>query len=388
VQGAFHAGRAAVADQGVAYTGPTRQPVMPVLAVTGRPMPTTGRPPSMRHWRSLVHDVDRARADRVVISSDLLADASPDAIRTVAQDLGPDRVHVAITLSPLATVLPVQWQAFVQAGLRTSYDDWLEAMFDQADATPPPTFWFRHRHDRLVARWADVVGPGNVTVVVQDGPDGSNVLPTFERLLGLRDGTLAAADGDIADRSLMWPEAEVVRAFNELFWQEGLGSGLHARVMRYGAASYMRARRPEPGETPIRTPGWAIDRSVAIAREMAGAIAASGVRVVGDLERLAHAPEARPAGEVDPRITPDIAATAATGIVLATGLVKGGEARIPVTADTPEDPVRDPDPFIPRPTVEPLALVRLSTPQILGALVRRGAASVTGRIPVIGRRAG
>jgi hypothetical protein len=183
---------------------------------------------------------------------------------------------------------------------------------------------------------------------------------------------------------LTWPEAEVVRAFNQLFWQEGLGAALHARVMRYGAASYMKAREPAPDEASIQTPAWAIDRATAIARQMVGVIAGSGVRVVGDLERLTAAPEPRPE-DVEPLITPDIAATAAVGVVLSSGLAKGGETRIPVTADTPEEPVRDPDAFIPRPTVEPLALVRMSTPQLIGVVVRRGVGSVRRRIPIVGR---
>jgi hypothetical protein len=154
--------------------------------------------------------------------------------------------------------------------------------------------------------------------------------------------------------------------------------------MRYGAASYMKAREPAPDEAPIETPAWAIDRATAIAREMVGAIAGSGVGVVGDLERLTAAPEARPE-DVEPLITPDIAATAAVGVVLSSGLAKGGEARIPVTADTPEEPVRDQSGFIPRPTVEPLALVRMSTTQLIGVVARRGLGSVRRRIPIVGR---
>jgi hypothetical protein len=339
----------------------------------------------MRHWRSLVGEIAGAREDRVVVSSELFADARTDAIQTVVDDLGGARVHVVVTLQPLAAILPEQWQQFVQAGLRAPYDDWLAAMFDRAEGAPVPTFWHRHRHDRLVARWAEVVGPGNVTVVVQDGHDDATVLRTFEQLVGLQDGTLPSDAGEIADRPMTWPEAEVVRAFNQLFWQEGLGTALHARVMRYGAASYMKAREPAADELQIQTPGWAIDRATDIAREIVGAIAASEVGVVGDLQRLTIAPAPRPA-DVEPVISPDVAASAAVGVVLSSGLAKGGEARIPVTADTPEDPVHDPSAFVPRPNVEPLALVRMSTPQLFGVLVRRGVGSVARRIPFLGRR--
>ena len=387
LQGAFHADRQAVEEQGVRYAGPTIQPVTPILAVTGRASPVTGRPPSRRSWQALVDEVAGAREDRVVISSDLFADARSDAIRTVVDDLGADRVHVVVTPSPLATTFPDQWQRFVQAGLRASFDDWLRKMLDAADEDPAPTFWHRHRHDRLVARWAEVVGPGNVTVVAPDD-DGGDALPrAFERLVGLRGGTLVA-DVAVEQRAMTWPEVEVVRAFNELFWQEGLGPSLHADVMRYGTAPFLKEREPSADEPRIRLPGWATDRTLAIAREVVDAIATSGVHVVGDLDRLASTPEPEPAGGPDPEITPDIAATAAIGVVLSSGLVKGGAGRIPLTSDTPEESVRDPDPFIPRPTIEPLALVRLSTPQILGVLVRRAGTAVTRRLPFVGRPPG
>jgi hypothetical protein len=387
IQGAFHAARRATTEQGVRYAGSTVQPVLPVLAVTGRAGPTTGRPPSKRHWQALVRDVTSAGEDRVVISSELFADAEPDAIRTIVRDLGKDRVHVAVTLRPLAAVIPWQWQQFVQQGLRTSLDDWLRAMLDAADATQPPTFWHRQRHDRLVARWAEVVGSEHVTVVATDEADATGALLAFEGLVGLAAGTLVASD-DPADRAMTLPEVEVVRAFNELFRQEGLGTALHEQVMRYGSAPYVIAREPAAGEPAIELPGWSAAAVTAIAHDIVTGIAASGVRVIGTLEPLARVPEPGRADAPDPAITPEIAAAAAVGVVLATGLARGGAARIPITADTPEDPIHDPDPFIPRPTIEPLALVRMSAFEIMGVLVRRAVSAVTGRLRIGGRRPG
>ncbi len=387
IQGAFHAARQVIAEQGVRYAGPTVQPVLPILAVTRRAGPTTGRPPSMRHWQDLVRDVTSAGEDRVVISSELFADAEPDAIKTIVGDLGTDRIHVAVTLRPLAAVIPWQWQQFVQQGLRTSLDDWLRAMLDGADATPPPTFWHRQRHDRLVARWARVVGPEHLTVVTSDEADATGPLRVFEELVGLAEGTLVASD-DPPDRAMTLPEVEVVRAFNELFRQEGLGTALHEQVMRYGSAPYVMAREPAADEPAIELPAWAADPVTEIAREIVAGIAASGVRVVGALEPLARVPDPGRADALDPSITPEIAAAAAVGVVLSTGLARGGAARIPVTAETPEDPIHDPDPYIPRPTIEPLALVRLSAFEIMGVLVRRTVSAVARRLRIGGRRPG
>ncbi|MBA2700266.1 MAG: hypothetical protein H0U58_01015, partial [Chloroflexi bacterium] len=226
LQSAFHAARTAIAAEGVRYGGNARQPVKPVLAVTGRPAPLSGVPPPITTWQRLVREVDRAREPRAVISSEFFADAQPEAIQTIVRDLGGVRVHIAITLRPLARILPSQWQQYVQSGMRASYDTWLDEMFNKPNTKLVPTFWQRHRHDRLVARWAEVVGPQNVTVVVLDEGDHAMVLRTFETLLGLSTGILVA-DEDLENRSMTFAEAEVVRAFNIAFREEGLGTPLH-----------------------------------------------------------------------------------------------------------------------------------------------------------------
>ena len=387
LQRAFHGGRDAVRRQGVHYVGPTHQPVGPVLAVTGRTSPISGKPPSRWTWRLLVNEVRRAKEPRVVLSSEFLADARPDAIRTIVGDLGAEQVHVVVTLRPLARIVPSQWQQFVQSGLRQGYDDWLEVMFKGQPSAPTPTFWFRHHHDELVTRWADVVGADNMTVVALDDADHAMVLRVFERLTGLREGTLVA-DRDVSNRSMTMPEIEVVRAFNELAAAEGLSGPLQAKVMRLGAAAYMKTREPEPDEPPIETPQWALDRSGEVAAGMVERIRASGVRVVGDLDRLTEVPRSGLAGTERPPLTipPAVAASAAVGVVLASGLARGGAAKVPVTPEAPDALDRDPRAYVPRPSVEPLAVVRLSTVQLAGVLLRRSLAAVGAKLNVVGRR--
>ena len=57
LQGARHTQRVALARAGVHYAGRGVQPSTAAFAVTEREHPSTGRPPSMRHWNSLVREV-------------------------------------------------------------------------------------------------------------------------------------------------------------------------------------------------------------------------------------------------------------------------------------------------------------------------------------------
>ncbi len=354
LQGAFHGNRQAVSAQGVHYAGPTRQPVAAVLSILGLSNTRTGEVPPIAKWRDLVDEIRNAGERRVLLSSERLARAKPETIRTIVDDLGPDRVHVAVTLRPLAKSIPSQWQQTVQAGLRTSFDQFLEQIFGDQEERHTKWFWYPHRHDQLIARWAEVVGPQNVTVIALDERDHDMVLRVFERLLGLRAGTLVA-DGDRTNRSMTWAEIEIVRAFNEQFFAAGLSRPLHTKVMAFGAATRMKAREPGPGEARIETPQWALDRTAGIAREMVDAITASGVRIVGDPEHLRPVLTSRLVDGVqpDPEISPDLAATVAMSVLRASGLVP------------------DPDGQVTRTSVEPIALARVSTLDMVGIVGRR-----------------
>jgi hypothetical protein len=376
LQGAFHAARDDAEAQGVHYAGRSRHSVSAAQAIVGRPsFYSVDRPPDRSHWKRLVSEVQHAGDKRVVISSEFFADAKPDAINTIVSDLDASRAHIVITLRPLARILPSQWQQYIQSNMRASYDTWLDAMLNKDESKLSPSFWQRHRHDRLVARWAEVVGPDRVTVVALHEHDHDFVLRAFERLTGLRDGTLVSTP-DVTNRSLTMPEVESVRAFNVSFRQEGLERPLHSRVMNFGAARYMR-QFEAPADAPrVETPQWALDRAGAIAREMVDAITASGVRVIGDLESLAEVPASRLAGDQQPPVTvpPSVAATMAMGVLYSSGLARDGSAPKDAKSSwnrSSRVPIRG----------EPLELIRVPTRDLFRLLVRRATSSIRRALP-------
>jgi len=361
LQGAFHLARARLAAHGVFYAGADRSPVRATLAVTGRPAMLGEASPDIALWDKLVRTVREAGDQRVVISSEFFDDADDAVARRVVADLGGPRVHVVATLRPLARVMPSQWQQYLQNGLRTPYLEWLDGMLKKPPYDQPtPTFWQRHRQDKLIARWAAAAGVPNVTVIVVDGSDRLALLRTFESLLGLPAGFLVPEDEMVVNRSLTLAEAEVVRQLNEEFKRREWPGASYAKFMRYGAVRQMKARKPLPGEPQIAAPAWALERMAEISAEMTGKIAALGVRVVGDLSALrSPAPPARPqeteagAGRADPVIPVEAAAQAILGAILA-----GGIANQPAAAD--KRPVAD------RPVRE------VEARELASVLVRRG----------------
>jgi hypothetical protein len=289
VQGAFHLARERLAAEGIFYPGNGRQPLWPILAVTRQPALKGDPSPDIAYWHGLVRSIGAARGKRVVVSSEFLADADDAAVRRVVNDLGP-RVHVAVTLRPLAKILPSQWQQYMQNGYCMPYLQWLEGILSDPPRTPTPGFWRRHRHDELIARWAAAAGAENLTVIVVDESDRPMLLRTFRAMLGLPNGFLVPERG-AENRSLTLAEAEVVRLLNEEFARRGWPGRSYARFMRYGAVERLKAREPAPGESRIVTPAWALKQAAGIGAAMAGNISSLGVRIVGDLSTLGAAPQ-------------------------------------------------------------------------------------------------
>jgi hypothetical protein len=332
LQGALWAAREKLHRQDVRLAGRSRNPASAVRAVTGQASPYAddGRTPPLWRWRRLAGDIRGARESRVVVSSEFFAWAGDDAITRIADDVGRNRVHVAVTLRPLARVIPSMWQQNVQAGTVATIDEWLRVVLDQAEGQSRHPFWTLHRHDELIDRWAAIIGAERVTGVVVDDRDHDVLMRAFEQLLDLEPGTLVPQI-DLLNRSLTLPEAEAVRAFNRAFHAKGLSRGRHARLMRFGAAQVMKQRPPSRDERRVELPGWAGEPIEAIQRDIVAAIGRSGARILGDLERLVEpaggrmrypAPEAPASGTTASSyglVPPDAAAAMAMGIVVAAG---------------------------------------------------------------------
>ena len=301
LQGAFHVARAAAEAQGVHYAGRNRHSISAVQAVLGKTgFYSVDTPPDLRLWRKPIDDVSGSSASRVVLSSEFFADAKPDAIRRVVDDLDASLVQVVVTLRPLARIVPSQWQQYVQSNAAAVVRRLARRDVQQGAGTDlaillvsPP------------ARPADrPLGGGRradrITVVALDEGDHDFVLRAFEGLTGLTSGTLLSPP-DAANRSLTMAETEAVRAFNIAFRAEGLSRPLHSRVMNFGAARYMKEQVPPADAARVETPQWALDPGRrGRPRDRRRDRRPQGVHVVGDLESLAAVPESALEGDRQP----------------------------------------------------------------------------------------
>lgn len=261
-----------------------------------------------RYWDQLTARVARRR-DRAVVSSELFTDADDDVARAVVADLGADMVRVLLTVRPVALILPSSWQQSLKSGAPTplpgplrrvksrvvkKYDQWLDGVLkDRNDL-----FWDRFDYGRLVSRWADIVGPDRICLVVVDSGDPLRLLRDAERVIGIEADTLRRVSSK-TNRSLSVEEAALVREWLVRVERDlPMPAATYHQWIRRGALwGLVDGRQPGPNEHALRTPEWAVDLIDARVDEMAQRIESLGVRVVGDLADL-HVP-ATPSADPD-----------------------------------------------------------------------------------------
>lgn len=318
IQAALAEARPAMRSHRVVYLGRERQHQRAALVMTGGTGLLGDKEATQADWTRLVEQARRSSPKRAIVSSEFFDGADDVAAQRVVEGLGGDRVHVVVTLRPLAKILPSAWQQYVRNGLRTPYLTWLERILGEAPTRATPSFWMRHHHDVLIDRWSAVAGVDRTLVVVVDESDHDQLLRTFEQVTGLPPGLLVPAPR--SNRSLTAGETELVRALNIRYRREGWPPVVYNEVVRMGMVEQMQRREPRDSEPRISTPDWAVERANEIAAAATERIAASGVRVVGDLGRLSQAePEPSPARPGRAILSAAAAAEAVVGTLQATG---------------------------------------------------------------------
>lgn len=318
IQGAFHGARERLAEHGILYAGGgVRHPQQAAAAITGAKLGRGFEKPTPDHWKALCEEVNNAGDQTVVISSEFFANGDDAAAAVAVEGLGGPRVHVVVTLRPLLKIMPSQWQQYVQNGLRMSYEDWLDGMLRQPPYDKPtPTFWQRHRHDSLIERWANVVGPERLTAIVVDTADPLRQLRVFEDLVGLPDGILAP-ERDTDNRSLTLGEVEFVRRLNQEARKRNWSGDRYDAIIRTVIQRVRASYTPVADEPRIVTPAWAEELAAEVSKEMTNRISALGVRVVGDLPSLVIPPRGATKPVATPTISSGSAAVAVVSAILA-----------------------------------------------------------------------
>lgn len=199
-----------IVDQGTSQSGS-------VLALANRGWGWQARGSKVlpkRIWAKLVKQT-RSGNDDVVLSSEFFSELDEVHVRAVKAAFEGLDVQVVFTMRALDKIFPSTYQQSLKSGSSYSYEVWLERTTTDYYGEQKTGFWKRNRHAHVIARWMEIFGAENVTVITADESNPGLLFDRFSEFLQLPIGALKPVAGSGLNRSLLLDEIHLLRAINK-----------------------------------------------------------------------------------------------------------------------------------------------------------------------------
>lgn len=240
-----------------------------------------------RAWDRLVEHV-RAWPRDAVISSELLATATPEQIDRAVRSLDFAEVHVICTARDLARQIPSAWQENIRNRRTETYQEFLTAIREDGPSPLHDLFWSYQDLPRILARWGRTLPPQQVHVITV--PAGPGLWPRYASTLNLDPDRFAPPE-DHDYHSLGTTGTEVLRRINVAVERDVPWPQYDAVVKKYLADKILGSHRTGKIALPTSELSWVRTRAERLVTE----IERTGYDVVGDLDDLMPAALGRPA---------------------------------------------------------------------------------------------
>ncbi len=285
LQSILHQQRRVLRRSGVLYPGPRRAHLFEAVDLMGGRFPDDPMQRFPGSWQKLVTRVQRWPGT-VVISHEILCEATADAVDRAMDDLAGREVHVVCTARDLASTLRGAWQESVKNGSARRLDDFVTGRRRHAGDDPLVPHLRTSFHDpaQVLARWARHVDPQQVHVVTvpRSRSATDDLWARFAAAVGI---PVELGDVDVvrSNASLGWPETEFLRRLNaELRDRPAVTREVYRREVKSRLAAHLAQRSSIPVRLSAEQHSWAQELS----RATVTTIAAKGYRVHGDLADL------------------------------------------------------------------------------------------------------
>lgn len=234
-------------------------------------------------WDRLV-DAVRAGDSASLVSTELLAPASPQEAAEALAPFGSFEVHIVCTARDLVRQIPSVWQENIKTRHTTGFADFLAAIRADPLEFTGRLFWDFQDLPRVLRTWSQNMPPDRVHVVtVPHGGSAAVLWDRFATVLGLDP---AGFDRDLptANPSLGFTETELLRRLNlalpdELQWSDYAHTVQHQLAVDIIPDLDLESRHIP---FPAGAYQWACDST----RHVIHQIKTAGYRVVGDLDDL------------------------------------------------------------------------------------------------------
>lgn len=260
-----------------------------MLDVRGRYDPRSDPPRVRTALERLPGQLAKATGDRLLVTEESLAAASPPEVARLGEALAGHEVHLVVTLRDLARQVPSAWQQRLQAGGSVSFEEYVEAVAAR-HGHGSGRFWRSQDVPRILRTWEALVPRERVHLVTVP-PSGSApglLLSRFCEVLGVDPATLAPPPPD-DNVSLGRVQGDLLRRVNALLPDDARRRDRYGDVgKRWFARQVLGAQEGDRALLPRRFEAWCREEAETVVR----VLAEGGYHVVGDLADLRPLPGA------------------------------------------------------------------------------------------------
>lgn len=245
-------------------------------------------------WERFQNLVESWSGRLVIASQEFMSGATAAEAATLVQTLPPGKVRVVITNRDLARVIPSHWQTVIKNGGTWPFPEYVRLLLerdtgDGSEHRYSRGFWRHHDLAAIVDNWASAVGLENVVLVTvpQSGAPSDLLWNRFAEAVGAEGSHYDIESDKKSNISLTYAETEMLREVNLRVRKPLTPLEYRILVNKYLANRLLR-QAPDAARDPDRPRLGAEShtRTQERADVMLEAVAASGVRVIGDLEDL------------------------------------------------------------------------------------------------------
>jgi hypothetical protein len=236
-------------------------------------------------WKKLERKLS-SNDGTAIISSEFFSEADQNQLANLAKRLDGVDVQVIFTWRPLPFMLASSYQQYLKYGLKKSYSEWLESIYEvPGEAKFTPSFWKRNLHGDVVARWAETFGAENVSLIAVDESNPGYLYETFAELAGIPNGILTEPAHLEMNRSLTFTEAALLLEINRTYPKDLDWDSYEIFIRKGNIKALTSSDKHEATDERILTPEWAIAKAAELNLQNVAKIKSLGIKVIGNLDR-------------------------------------------------------------------------------------------------------
>jgi hypothetical protein len=242
-------------------------------------------------WKQIVEEVNNWDGD-AILSGEALFLAPSEVVAEIIGSFNKSNVEILITARTAYEIVISHWQESVKAGDTISLHQFAhEVALGPKQATwKSMTFWAIAFCSGPIQSWGSIAGIDNVIVQVVDTTKRDETLRLFEQIVGIPLGLLGISLNNPVNRSLTYPETELIRACNEILLSGAASNHLYSTV-DYELILQILLSKPCADDATTELPKNYYESIAPFVNAEVERILNSGARIVGNSSMLTRMPQ-------------------------------------------------------------------------------------------------